>query len=77
MSLAIRGGIAQTQNNKGSLKETASPRSSSYAPRTQVNASSADLTVAFATDYATAGERLTMKMAGYRYVAVPLELDPP
>lgn len=49
---------------------------SSYAPRTQVNASRAGLTVAFAVDYSTAGERLTKKMAGIRYASIPLEGEP-
>lgn len=46
--------------------------SSSYAPRTKVNASSADLTVAFATDFTTAGERLTRRVAGVQFVAIDL-----
>ena len=50
--------------------------SSSYAPRTYINAQQADLTVAFAVDYSTAGERLTHKAAKGRYVAIPLGGDP-
>ena len=45
-------------------------KSSSYAPRTFANAKSADLTIAFAIDFGTAGEQLTKKAAGQRYVAV-------
>lgn len=41
-----------------------------------VNASWADLTVAFALDYNSAGERLTCKAAGDRYAAIPLGGDP-
>ncbi len=45
-----------------------------YAERTRVNAKSADLTVAFARDFTTAGERLTQQCAGKQYVAIPLTL---
>lgn len=47
-----------------------------YAPRTAVNAFSGALTVAFAEDFHTAGERLTKKMAGHLYVDLPLSLAP-
>ena len=50
-------------------RETCSPR---YHDRTVINASWADLTVAFATDFGTAGERLTRKAAGDRYLPVNL-----
>ena len=47
--------------------------SQSYAPRTALNAKSADLTAAFATDFSTRGEQLTRKLAGDdRYVGLPL-----
>lgn len=46
--------------------------SSSYAPRTYHNANSADVTIAIAMDYDTAGEKLTHKAAGSKY----LRLDP-
>jgi Circularly permutated YpsA SLOG family len=49
--------------------------SSSYAPRTAVNAKVADATLAFAVDYNSAGERLTKRMAGEHYLAVPLSRD--
>ena len=45
--------------------------SADYAPRTGVNARSADLTVAFAVDFNTAGERLTHRLSGTRYVGIP------
>ena len=48
-------------------RETCSPR---YHDRTVINASWADLTVAFAIDFGTAGERLTRKAAGDRYLPV-------
>jgi hypothetical protein len=44
-----------------------------YAARTQANASLADLTVAFAVDFHTAGERLTRKCAADNYLALPLD----
>jgi hypothetical protein len=46
--------------------------SSSYAPRTYANAAKGDVTIAIAVDYNTAGERLTHKAAGDKY----LKLDP-
>lgn len=54
-------------------------KSSHYRPRTYHNANSADLTIALAVDYETAGERLTHKAAGSKYLAIPLlgaTLDP-
>lgn len=50
--------------------------STAYKPRTQHNAHTADLTVAFAEDFNSAGERLTKKEAGERYVAIHLSTDP-
>lgn len=47
-------------------------KSASYSPRTWYNAGRAELTVAFAVDYNTAGEKLTKKAAGGNYVACPL-----
>jgi hypothetical protein len=46
--------------------------SSNYATRTWKNAAAADLTVAFAVDFGTAGERLTKKAAGTRFLGVAL-----
>ena len=46
--------------------------SASYAPRTYANAAKGDVTIALAIDYNTAGERLTHKAAGDKY----LKLDP-
>lgn len=43
-----------------------------YRSRTLRNAEMAGATVAFAVDFATAGERLTRKAAGPRYLAIPL-----
>lgn len=47
-------------------------KSSSYGPRTYANAANADVTIALAVDYSTAGERLTHKAAGEKYLALPL-----
>lgn len=47
---------------------------SGYRQRTIENAEAADLTIAFATDFSTAGERLTRNAAGRKYVAVPLAI---
>jgi hypothetical protein len=49
--------------------------SSDYGPRTGQNAREADVTVAFATDFSTAGERLTHKLAGSKYVGIPYGSD--
>lgn len=47
-----------------------------YASRTKHNARTADLTVAIAEDFNSAGERLTKREAGNRYVAIHLGTDP-
>lgn len=47
--------------------------SSSYAPRTYANASVGDVTVAFAVDFHTAGEKLTKKAAGTKLVSVKVQ----
>ena len=46
--------------------------SANYAPHTGINARGADLTIAFACDFSTAGERLTAKVAGERIVSINL-----
>ena len=47
-----------------------------YAPRTEFNAKSAGLTVAFALDFSTMGERLTRRVAGEKYLAIDLNMEP-
>ncbi len=47
-------------------------KSAKYAPRTYHNATSAQLTLAFAQDFFTAGELLTKKAAGSNYKAIQL-----
>jgi len=47
-------------------------KSSSYGPRTYANANDADVTIALAVDYSTAGERLTHKAAGGRYLKLDI-----
>ena len=44
--------------------------SSKYTPRTYFNAKKADLTVAFAADFTTAGEKCTHKAAGEAYLPI-------
>lgn len=46
-----------------------------YSPRTYYNAMSADLTIAIALYYYTAGEKLTKKAAGDYYLALPIRED--
>lgn len=48
---------------------------SDYGPRTGDNARGADVTVAFAVDFDTAGERLTRRVAGPRYIGIPYGCD--
>jgi hypothetical protein len=43
-------------------------KSDKYPPRTYYNAKSGDVTVAFAVDLTTAGEKLTHKAAGDKYI---------
>lgn len=50
--------------------------SSGYTQRTKHNARSADLTVAFAVDFTTAGELLTHKASGDKYLGISLSEDP-
>ncbi|WP_157639808.1 DUF4326 domain-containing protein [Burkholderia ubonensis] len=47
----------------------------SYVPRTTDNAMGADVTVAFAKDFNTAGEKLTKRLAGFRYIGIPFGGD--
>lgn len=47
-----------------------------YQARTKHNADSAGLTVAIASDYSTAGERLTARVASGKYLAVPIDAEP-
>jgi hypothetical protein len=49
-------------------------RSKQYRPRTLHNAGAADLTVAIAEDFESAGEKLTRKAAGERYVAIHMSM---
>lgn len=51
--------------------------SADYGPRTGENARGADVTVAFAVDFETAGERLTHRVAGPRYVGIALGSNVP
>jgi len=46
----------------------------SYMARTQYNAEHSDVTAACAIDYATAGEKYTLKVAGDRYIKLPLHI---
>lgn len=67
------------QATGGSEDQTLSIRehgTAGYAARTRYNAEAADLTAAFAVNLNTAGERLTKKAAGDRYVAISLGLEP-
>lgn len=47
--------------------------SSNYSMRTRHNATTSDLTVACALEFTTAGEIHTKKMAGEKYLALPLD----
>lgn len=49
-------------------------KSSSYGPRTYLNASEGDVTIAIASDYSTAGEKLTHKASGEKYLKLDIEV---
>lgn len=49
--------------------------SSKYPPRTYYNAKSAEVTLAFAIDFSTAGEKLTKKASYPNYLALDLNED--
>src|SRR5262245_57245615 len=51
-------------------------KSTRYSPRTWANVEAADLTIAFALNFATAGEKVTRDAAGYRYNSCLLSCDP-
>lgn len=59
------------------VREHKSPK---YQQRTELNASSADLTIACAEDYESSGERLTRRLAEARgkerYLKLPLSMKP-
>lgn len=55
-----------------STVELIAHKSRSYVPRTYENAHSADFTLAFAFDFSTAGEKLTEKAAGERFMGIKL-----
>jgi hypothetical protein len=46
-----------------------------YRYRTDMNTKKSDLTLACAHDYNTAGERLTAKLAGSKYLAIPTSMS--
>jgi hypothetical protein len=50
--------------------------SPTYPPRTYFNATHSDITIAFAIDFSTAGEKLTKRAAGERYFSASLFEDP-
>jgi hypothetical protein len=57
----------QTKPSGGATLTVNDHKSSGYRDRTKFNADSADVTVAIAKDFSTAGERLTRTVAGSRY----------
>lgn len=71
--MSRHGIIMFDQGEDMRLIENSSPK---YPPRTEHNAKNGDLTVAFAEDFESAGERLTKKLAGDKYLAIPLSTDP-
>lgn len=50
-------------------------KSAGYAQRTYANARKGDVTAAIGIDYSTAGERLTKKASGDRYIALPISIE--
>lgn len=55
--------------------EIAEYPSEKYTPRTYYNAKTADLTLAYAIDFNTAGERCTHKAAGDKYISLDFKHD--
>lgn len=47
-----------------------------YGPRTGLNARSAEMTIAFAVNFGTGGERLTKKVSGDHYLAITIPFSP-
>lgn len=77
------GAQTETSVSKGlgtpKIKETetrfSTSKSNSYPSRTKENADWSDVTIAFATDFNTAGEKLTKRVAGDKYVSSALPAD--
>lgn len=69
--------LSETQSSQHEpLLSLVEHRASNYSPRTYHNAKSADLTIALACDFTTAGEKLTHKAAGANYLGIPLTFSP-
>lgn len=66
--------IKELRSPKGKGVETrfSTSESNSYSSRTKENADWSDVTIAFATDFNTAGEKLTKRVAGDKYVSSAL-----
>ncbi len=64
---------SDTPSKREPLLSIVEHRSPNYSPRTYHNAQGADLTVALACDFGTAGEKLTHKAAGQKYLGVPIK----
>jgi hypothetical protein len=62
-----------TATSTSTSKLTITEHTGGYADRTRYNANYADLTVAFAINFDTPGERLTLSAAGDKYVGIPFE----
>lgn len=70
-----RYGNGTLTSSKHIMLEILEHGSSTYPPRTYQNAKAADVTIAFAVEFSTAGERLTHKAAGDKYLAIPLSTN--
>lgn len=67
--------MEQTVTSQSAVLKLQAHSDYSYVPRTGENAVGADVTVAFAVDFNTAGERLTKRLAAHRYIGIPFGGD--
>lgn len=77
MGYELQDFIKELRRPKGKGAETrfSTSESNSYPSRTKENADWSDVTIAFATDFNTAGEKLTKRVAGDKYVSSALPAD--
>ena len=73
---AIEEAVFEAQDMKGKGVTVVEHPSSGYRDRTKHNADSAGATVAIATDFDTAGEKLTKRLAGDKIVQIPIAKTP-
>lgn len=73
-STSVSKGL-RTPKIKGTETRFSTSESNSYPSRTKENADWSDITIAFAIDFNTAGEKLTKNLAGNKYISSALPAD--